>query len=108
MKYLMKNLILSMAAISCIILACKKNNTENNISVTDSVNTYRNYSDTAVSAASDTQKSGKTGQDSINTKTHIGGRKTSNNNTGNATGNINAAVSDSAHNVEGRVQRVKK
>lgn len=36
------------------------------------------------------------GRDNINTKTHIGERKTSNNNTGNATGTINAAVSDSA------------
>lgn len=104
----MKNLILSMAAISFTMLACKKNNTENSNYVNDSANTHSNYSDTAVSAASDTLKSGPTSQDSINTKNHIGGRKTSNNNTGNATGNINAAVSDSAHNVEGRSQRVKK
>ncbi|MCJ7932323.1 MAG: hypothetical protein MUW56_01475 [Chryseobacterium sp.] len=92
----MKNLFLPFIAISFVVLACKKNNTEKNIAPADSANTQSSYSDTAASA-SRTSSDSMAGHDSINTKTHIGGRKTSNNNTGNSTGNINAAVSDSAH-----------
>ncbi|MCQ9635676.1 hypothetical protein MP478_00925 [Chryseobacterium sp. WG14] len=91
----MKNLFVSIIALSFVVLACKKRETENT-TVTDSANTPGNYSDTAAST-SPISKDSTAGGDSINTKTHIGGRKTSNNNTGNATGNINAAVSDSAH-----------
>ncbi|WP_184873823.1 hypothetical protein [Chryseobacterium sp. G0240] len=76
------------------VTACKKNDTKNNLSATDSSDVQRTYSDTA--SATRTSSDSATGHDSINTKTHIGGRKTSNNNTGNGTGNINAAVSDSA------------
>jgi len=88
----MKNLFLSITALS-FILACKKSDTKSNTYVADSVNINRNYPDTS-SVPQDSQGI-KTSHDSINTKTHTGGRKTSNNNTGNATGNINAAVSDS-------------
>ncbi|WP_426478434.1 hypothetical protein ACP3T3_02905 [Chryseobacterium sp. CBSDS_008] len=100
----MKNLILSMIAIS-FITACKKKETQNNISVSDSVSIQRNYSDTTSSTFKDSLSAN---HDSINTKTHVGGRKTSNNNTGNGTGNINAAVSDSAHNLQGRSNHVNK
>lgn len=88
----MKNLFLSFIALSFIALACKKNETESN--TTESVNVQNNPPDTA-SSTSKNSKNSTTKQDSINTKTHIGGRKTSNNNTGNGSGNINAAVSDS-------------
>ncbi|MEI3789523.1 MULTISPECIES: hypothetical protein [unclassified Chryseobacterium] len=91
----MKNLFLSIMAISFLV-ACKKNNEKNTVS-TDSANTQNVYSETDTGASSPRISADSTsGRDSINTKTHIGGRKTSNNNTGNATGNINAAVSDSA------------
>ncbi|MDR6371213.1 hypothetical protein J2795_001741 [Chryseobacterium bernardetii] len=103
----MKKLFLSIAAAGFIISACKKKDTTNNVSANDSAYPQKNYSDTAVSTAGDTQ-SIKTSNDSINTKTHVGGRKTSNNNTGNGTGNINAAVSDSAHNLQGRSRNVNK
>ncbi|WP_330745962.1 hypothetical protein [Chryseobacterium sp. CP-77] len=103
----MKTLVLSIAAAGFMILACKKKDTTSSTPVADSVNTQRNYSDTTASAVRDTQDI-TTGNDSINTKNHVGGRKTSNNNTGNGTGNINAAVSDSAHNTQGRSGNVKK
>lgn len=102
----MKKLVLSIAA-GFMILACEKKDTTSSTPVADSINTQRNNSDTAASAANDTQ-SINTNNDSINTKTHVGGRKTSNNNTGNGTGNINTAVSDSAHNTQGRSGNVKK
>lgn len=102
----MKKLVLSIAAAGFMILACKKKDTTSSTPVADSINTQRNYSDTA-SAVRDTQDN-TMGNDSINTKNHVGGRKTSNNNTGNGTGNINAAVSDSAHNTQGRSGNVKK
>ncbi|MGK6340732.1 hypothetical protein ACMGDK_00735 [Chryseobacterium sp. DT-3] len=92
----MKNLFLSIAAISFIFLACKQKDTEKNTTSVDSANTQSAYHDTAATSPRNSEDS-TTGRDSINTKTHIGGRKTSNNNTGNATGTINAAVSDSAH-----------
>lgn len=88
----MKNLFLSFIAISFIALACKKNETERN--TTESVNIQNIPPDTA-SSTPQNSKDSTTKQDNINTKTHIGGRKTSNNNTGNGSGNINAAVSDS-------------
>lgn len=88
----MKNLFLSLIAISFIALACKKNETERN--TTESVNIQNNQPDT-LSSRSNNSKDSTSKQDSINTKTHIGGRKTSNNNTGNGSGNVNAAVSDS-------------
>ncbi|MDQ0064402.1 hypothetical protein [Chryseobacterium lathyri] len=91
----MKNLFLPMIAISFIVLACKQKNTDTNTGSADSVNTQSAYPDTAASSPRISENS-TAARDSINTKTHIGGRKTSNNNTGNATGNINAAVSDSA------------
>jgi len=94
----MKNLFLSIMAISFITLACKKNNEEKNTAAADSVNTPSAYSNTDTAATTPSVSADSTaGRDSINTKTHIGGRKTSNNNTGNGTGNVNAAVSDSAH-----------
>ena len=88
----MKNLFLFLVAISFTALACKKNETERN--TTESVNMQNSQTDTA-SSASQSSKDSAAKQDSINTKTHIGGRKTSNNNTGNSSGNVNAAVSDS-------------
>jgi hypothetical protein len=91
----MKNLFLSVIALSLMSLSCKKNDTTNNVPAPDSTATP-GYSD-STGTMPDTLKDTLSGQDSINTKTHIGGRKTSNNNTGNGTGNINAAVSDSAH-----------
>lgn len=103
----MKKLFLSIVAAGFIISACKKKDITNNTSVTDSASTQRSYSDTVASTVGDTQ-SIKTSNDSINTKNHVGGRKTSNNNTGNGTGNINAAVSDSAHNLQGRSRSVNK
>ncbi|MDQ1859191.1 hypothetical protein [Chryseobacterium sp. WLY505] len=103
----MKKLFLSITAAGFIISACTKKETTNNVSVNDSAYSQKNHSDTAVSTGGDTQ-SITTSNDSINTKTHVGGRKTSNNNTGNGTGNINAAVSDSAHNLHGRSRNVNK
>lgn len=88
----MKNLFLSVILLS-VISACKKSDIKKDIP-DDSTNINVNYTDTTSSISSDSQRS-KTSHDSINTKTHIGGRKTSNNNTGNSKGNINAAVSDS-------------
>lgn len=89
----MKNLFLSVILLS-FILACKKSDVKKDASAVDSININKNYTDTASSISGDSSRS-KTSHDSINTKTHIGGRKTSNNNTGNSKGNINAAVSDS-------------
>ena len=88
----MKNLFLFLIAISFTALACKKNETEKNTA--EYVNTQNSLPDT-VSSASQSSKNSTAKQDSINTKTHIGGRKTSNNNTGNGSSNVNAAVSDS-------------
>ncbi|AKK74551.1 hypothetical protein HX13_07225 [Chryseobacterium sp. P1-3] len=90
----MKNLFLTIIAIS-FMAACKKNDTQKDMPATDSVEVQRTYSDTATSTKQN-PKDSLSSRDSINTKTHIGGRRTSNNNTGNGTGNINAAVSDSA------------
>lgn len=87
----MKNLFLSFIALSFIALACKKNETERN--TTESVNIQNNLPDTSSTSYNSEDSTAK--HDSINTKTHIGGRKTSNNNTGNTSGNVNAAVSDS-------------
>ncbi|AYZ35358.1 hypothetical protein EGY07_07130 [Chryseobacterium indologenes] len=92
----MKNLFLSIIAMFFLILACKKNDAQNNVSVTDSTTVQKSYTDTVTPTPQNSADSTRA-KDSINTKTHIGGRKTSNNNTGNASGNINAAVSDSAH-----------
>ncbi|WP_223609341.1 hypothetical protein [Chryseobacterium sp. OSA05B] len=92
----MKNLVLSIIAISISVLACKKNDTTQYKSPADSARTQNNISDTSTSVPK-TREDSLTDRDSINTKTHISGRKTSNNNTGNGSGNINAAVSDSAH-----------
>ncbi|QIY89656.1 hypothetical protein [Chryseobacterium gallinarum] len=90
----MKKLFLTTIAISFMI-ACKKNDTQKDMPATDSVDMQRSYSDTA-NSTTPAPKDSVGSRDSINTKTHIGGRRTSNNNTGNGTGNINAAVSDSA------------
>ncbi|REC66891.1 hypothetical protein DRF59_11350 [Chryseobacterium flavum] len=76
--------------------ACTKKESQENSVTVDSTHIQNNYPDSASTASPNSQDS-LTDRDSINTKTHIGGRKTSNNNTGNSTGNINAAVSDSAH-----------
>lgn len=95
----MKNLFLSIIASSFLVLACKKNNTRTDVTSAgspDSSNAQTSYSDTANSTAQ-SSKNNAASSDSINTKTHIGGRKTSNNNTGNGKGNVNAAVSDSAN-----------
>lgn len=89
----MKNLFLPIIAIGFIAAGCKKKDTEKNTGYSDSAAVTSSYSDTAANQPS---KDSLGSKDSINTKTHIGGRKTSNNNTGNGTGNINAAVSDSA------------
>ncbi|SFN42931.1 hypothetical protein SAMN05421594_2765 [Chryseobacterium oleae] len=91
----MKNLLLPIFAISLLVAACKKKDTNTGTAYADSTQTQRSYSDTATSKPR-VLKDSLGSSDSINTKTHIGGRKTSNNNTGNGTGNINAAVSDSA------------
>ncbi|WP_080779758.1 hypothetical protein [Chryseobacterium phocaeense] len=85
----MKNLFLSVIAISFAVVACKKNGAEKTVSA-DTVNVQSTPYDTSQSS-----KDTLTSHDSINTKTHTGGRKTSNNNTGNGTGNVNAAMSDS-------------
>ena len=91
----MKNLFLPITIISILAVGCKKKDTETHKAYTDSIATSSSYSDT-ISSANQLSKDDPGSKDSINTKTHIGGRKTSNNKTGNGTGNINAAVSDSA------------
>ncbi|WP_288436761.1 hypothetical protein [uncultured Chryseobacterium sp.] len=90
----MKNLLFPLCALAVSIIACqKKYETQSTTSVSDSTTIIKDSSPTD-SALKETDST--SGRDSINTKDHIGGRKTSNNNTGNAEGNINAAVSDSA------------
>lgn len=91
----MKNLFLSIITIGIAVISCKKKEAEKNTIYSDSATTTSQYSNTSDSV-NQVSKDRSGSRDSINTKTHIGGRKTSNNNTGNGTGNINAAVSDSA------------
>ncbi|MEY8761725.1 hypothetical protein [Chryseobacterium tongliaoense] len=92
----MKNVFLSMLAISFLALSCKKKETENNTDLTDSANANNIYSDTAgisPEIPADTASVHDSMNNGTNTTT-TGGRKTSNNNTGNRSGNVNAAVSD--------------
>lgn len=91
----MKNLFLSILAISFLVLSCKKKETEKNTNLTDSTDNM--YSDTASVSpeiSTDTASVRDSMNNGTNTKTTTGGRKTSNNNTGNGSGNVNAAVSD--------------
>lgn len=91
----MKNLFLPIIVISFVVASCKKKDATNNLISVDSANPQTTYSDTLPSTSKISTDS-TSGRDSINTKNHIGGRKTSNNNSGSVSGNINAAVSDSA------------
>jgi len=91
----MKNLFLPIIAIGLIVVGCKKQDTEKSTVSADSATVTSSYPDTTDST-NQLPNDSLGSKDSINTKTHIGGRKTSNNNTGNGSGNINAAVSDSA------------
>ena len=88
----MKNLLFTMIAIGFSLIACKKTETQTTTSVSDSTV----IQDSSVTDSALQKAHTPAGRDSINTKNHTGARKTSNNNTGNGSGNINAAVSDSA------------
>lgn len=94
----MKKLFLLVFA-GLLLLACKKESAENKTTSADTAITQNTHSDT-VSSTSKTSKDSLSARDSINTKTHIGGRRTSNINTGNSDRNVNAAMSDTTRSAK--------